>query len=323
MTTTDLAAVVEDTLAKLREAAESGEPDALARLRGMAQGQGAAPAAARAAAAPPAVKPLRVDTDTVPRPNGELYRVRQIGAHHDVAAMRTFREKGLPPLLTGPPGTGKTALVEASYGELLTVQGTGDTDVSDFEGGWVPQPGGGYRWADGPLVRAMEAGLPLLVDEAALVDPKVMAVVYSAMDGRARMTVSTNPDRAEVVAAPGFFVVATTNPDAPGARMGEALLSRFLVQFQVMTDYALANRMGVEMKVCTAARNLQTKVASGDCGWAPQMRELLAYRDVVKVLGRPFALANLVACAPATDRQQVAEVLAKATGESVRELVLE
>jgi hypothetical protein len=52
----------------------------------------------------------------------------------DVEALRTLRAEGVPALLSGPPGTGKTSLVEAAFPDLITVAGDGDTTVGDFVG---------------------------------------------------------------------------------------------------------------------------------------------------------------------------------------------
>jgi hypothetical protein len=43
----------------------------------------------------------------------------------DVEALRTLRAEGVPSLLAGPPGTGKTSLVEAAFPDLITVVGDG------------------------------------------------------------------------------------------------------------------------------------------------------------------------------------------------------
>ena len=102
----------------------------------------------------------------------------------DVAALRRLRAAGIPALLYGPPGTGKTSLVEAAFGDLITVAGDGDTTVADFVGEYTQADGGGYEFVYGPLVTAMTEGRALLIDDATLISPKVLAVVYPAMDGR-------------------------------------------------------------------------------------------------------------------------------------------
>ena len=251
------------------------------------------------------------------RPNGDLYYTRPWGEHTDVAVLRKARDLGAYTLFYGAPGCGKTALVEAAFGDdLYTILGSGDTEVADLVGSYV-DTGSGFRWEDGPLLKAAMEGKPLLIDEVGLIDPKVMSIVYGFMDGRKEYTVTANPERGTVKAQDGFYVVGATNPNAPGVRLSEALLSRFGIQVEMTTDWALAKKLGVPAMIVTAAQNLAKKVATGEAMWAPQFRELLAFRDLEKSFGTSFAVANLMASAPEMDRPLVAEVLQRVLGEAV------
>jgi MoxR-like ATPase len=310
----------------MEEAGASGAAAAMQALRERtSMPAGAAPSAGAPAAT---VTPtgLSVGAKSVTRPNGQVYLVRKLGLHDDVAALRKAREDGIPALLYGPPGTGKTAMIEAAYAEagssemVHTVQGTGDTDVMDFVGNYVQLPDGRYHWVDGPMLRAMEAGEVLYVDEAPLIDPKVMPVCYSVMDGRGEYEVTQNPSRGIVTAQPGFYVIASCNPNAPGARMSEALLSRFGLQFKVTTDYGLARTLGVPSKVVGAALNLAKKHENNEMSWSPQLRELLDYVKVEKAFGPEVAIRNLISIAPERDRDAVAGALTMAFAKPVEEL---
>jgi hypothetical protein len=152
----------------------------------------------------------------VPRPNGELYFPRRLAGGTDIDVLRRLREKHIPVLLYGPPGTGKTAMVEAAYPDLLTVAGTGDTIVEDFLGNFIPLPDGTYEFVYGPLVQAMREGRALLVDDATLIPPKVLAVLYPAMDGR----------RTGSTSSPGTTPACTARSSPKRWRRGSTCTSR-------------------------------------------------------------------------------------------------
>jgi nitric oxide reductase NorQ protein len=257
--------------------------------------------------------------DKYPRPNGQDYYSRSWGEHSDIEVLRKARTLKQFILLYGSPGCGKTALVEGAFpDELETIIGTGDTEVSDFVGSYVQTPSGGFEWIDGPLTRAVEQGKVLLIDEVGLIDPKVLSLVYGLMDGRDELTITQNPERGTIKAKSGFYVIGATNPNAIGVRLSEALLSRFSIQTEMTTDWALAKKLGVPAPAVTASQNLSKKQQTGEISWSPQFRELLAFRDVAKTFGTAWAVSNLVACSPENDRAVVADVFTRVFGEEVK-----
>ncbi|MBQ1050824.1 AAA family ATPase [Micromonospora sp. C51] len=257
----------------------------------------------------------------VRRPNGTLYHPRRLGKGWDVEELRRLRTQQVPVLLYGPPGTGKTAMVEAAFPDLLTVAGTGDTVVDDFLGSYTPIPGGGYEFVHGPLVTAMRDGRVLLVDDATLVPPRVLAVLYPAMDGRGVITIPAHGNET-VQAADGFYIVAGHNPGVHGAVLTEALASRFTVHLHVTTDWDLARHLGVPKPVVAAAIDLNADLTAGKTVWAPQLRELLGFVTVRDQLGMAAALANLAGIAPEDARDDVTVALSRHTGTPVTALAL-
>ncbi len=271
----------------------------------------AAPAPVPSPAPEPAFTPKPAAAGPVTRPNGQVYQPRALADMPDVEALRKLRAEGVPALLYGPPGTGKTSLIEAAFPDLITVVGDGDTTAADLVGEYTQNPDGTFTFVYGPLIRAMQEGRVLFIDDATLISPAVLAVAYPAMDGRREITVKAHKGET-VKAADGFYVVAGHNPGVHGAILTEALSSRFSVQVRVSTDFDLAHALKIDPRAIRAARDLAARQASGEIGWAPQLRELLAYAKVAGILGEAAAIANLVGIAPEEDRDVVADAVARA-----------
>jgi MoxR-like ATPase len=129
-----------------------------------------------------------------------------------------------------------------------------------------------------------------------------------------------NPDRGTIKVHENFYVVSATNPNAPGVRLSEALLSRFQLQVELTTDYALAKKLGVPATMVSVAQNLykRTQGETAEISWSPQMRELLGFRDTSEIFGTEFAISNLIASAPEMDRDVVVDVISRAYGSEYK-----
>ena len=289
------------------------------------------PPSAQAGPRPRAGRPRRAGRGTLARPQAGLYPQAGCGrpGHPPERAGLPAEVAGRHARCRGPAQAARSrgagpAVRAARYREdladrgrlprdLITVAGDGDTTAADLVGEYTQKPDGTFEFIYGPLIRAMQEGRVLFIDDATLISPAVLAVAYPAMDGRREITVKAH--KGEIItAADGFYVYAGHNPGVHGAILTEALSSRFSVQVRVSTDYDLAHALKIDSRAIKAARDLAARQASGEIGWAPQLRELLAYAKVAAILGENAAIANLAGIAPEEDRDAVAEAVAKAFG---------
>jgi len=290
--------------------------EALARFRA---GEAIDPAPPVAAPAPPPTATGPTRRVAFPRHNGEPYYARSVpGADHDVDMLRRSRGatllENLYILYYGLPGTGKSSVFEAAFPDLITVTCSRDTDMDSFWGTWVQMPDGTYEWVYGPVAVAAMEGRPVLLDEIAVAPPQVLTDLHESMDGRGTMRIKTNPKLPVIQIRDGFWMGGACNPDAPGADMSDALLSRFDIHIEGTTDYDLAEEVGVPKKFVKVARNLMEKRVANKELYVHQMRELMAAKRMAERFGTEMAVANFVGVAPVADRVVVADVVSRVFG---------
>ena len=145
-----------------------------------------------------------------------------------------------PMYVAGLSGNGKTMMIEQacamSNREYVRVQVTPETDEDDLIGGFRLL-NGETVFAKGPVIKAMEAGAILLIDEIDRGSNKLMCL-QGVLEGKPVLIKKTG----EVVQpAPGFNVIATANTKGQGDENGrfiaatiidEAFLERFNITLE-------------------------------------------------------------------------------------------
>ena len=145
-----------------------------------------------------------------------------------------------PVYLTGLSGNGKTMMVEQACAEsgreYIRVQITPETDEDDLIGGFR-LVNGETIFSKGPVIKAMEAGAILLVDEIDRGSNKLMAL-QGVLEGKPVLIKKTGE---LVTPAAGFNIIATSNTKGKGSEDGrfiaatiidEAFLERFTITME-------------------------------------------------------------------------------------------
>ncbi|KAK5956684.1 AAA ATPase midasin [Knufia fluminis] len=154
--------------------------------------------------------------------------------------MRTVRalQTSRPLLLEGNPGVGKTAIVSSLARlcgrPLSRVNLSDQTDLMDLFGADAPAEGeglGNFIWRDGPLLRAMQAGHWVLLDEMNLASQSVLEGLNACLDHRQEVYIA-ELDRT-FKCHPDFTLFATQNPHHQGGGR-KGLPASFVNRFTVV-----------------------------------------------------------------------------------------
>lgn len=173
-----------------------------------------------------------------------------------------------PIYITGLSGNGKTFSVEQACAqtnrEVIRVNFTVETDEDDLIGGFR-LVAGETKFFKGPVIKAMELGAVLLLDEIDLANPAKIMCLQSILEGKGYFIKKTGE---YVNPAKGFTVVATGNTKGKGSEdgrfigtnvMNEAFLERFPIT--VEQEYP---SVAVEKKILRMVFNDLDIVETGD-----------------------------------------------------------
>jgi MoxR-like ATPase len=185
------------------------------------------------------VKPLRVEefkSSYVPVIDPNFVKW---GAYKDILKI-IKTEFFYPIFVTGLSGNGKTMMVEQAAAnakrEFIRVQISPETDQDDLIGGFRLVDGDTV-FEKGPIVKAMELGAILLIDEIDRGSNKIMAL-QGVLEGKPIVIKKTGE---LIEPKPGFNVIATANTKGQGSESGkfsaatiidEAFLERFAITIE-------------------------------------------------------------------------------------------
>jgi len=133
---------------------------------------------------------------------------------NEVEMFEAAWRRGLPLMLKGPTGCGKTRLVEHMAHRLgvglHSVSCHEDMTASDLLGRFL-LVGGDTSWVDGPLTRAVRKGGICYLDEIVEARPDAIVAIHSVADHRRELSLE-RLGGTTIKATPGFLLVVSYNP---------------------------------------------------------------------------------------------------------------
>lgn len=133
--------------------------------------------------------------------------------HNEVEVFERCFKNGLPLMIKGPTGCGKSQLVEFMADRLkrplIKVACNEDTNASDLLGRFLIR-GGETVWQDGPVSRAVRSSAILYLDEIAEAREDVVVALHPLTDHRRSIFLDKINETLE--ADRDFMVVASYNP---------------------------------------------------------------------------------------------------------------
>ncbi|MDP3763980.1 MAG: AAA family ATPase, partial [bacterium] len=137
-------------------------------------------------------------------------------------------------LLVGPTGGGKTAMVKhlaqrvGAHLEIIDLDG--QTDTAQLVGHFAPADSGKktFEWIPGVLIKAMQEGWWILLDEINLAEPEIIERINSILDDDQFLIISEHENE-EVRVHPNFRLFAAMNPSMYAGRkvLSLAMLNKF------------------------------------------------------------------------------------------------
>lgn len=146
----------------------------------------------------------------------------------EITRFEAAAQRGLPVLLKGPTGCGKTRFVEHMAWRLnrplVTVACHEDLSAADLVGRWLLD-GDGTRWQDGPLTLAARHGAICYLDELVEARADTTVLIHPLTDTRRVLPLAACND--VVPAHAHFLLVVSYNPSPLAREMKPSTRQRF------------------------------------------------------------------------------------------------
>jgi len=200
-----------------------------------------------------------------------------------------------PIFISGMSGNGKTFMVEQaasrSNTKMIRIQLSKETDEDDLMGGFR-LINGETKFIKGPVLRAMELGALLLLDEADRADPGKIMCLQGVLEGKPYFVKKTG----EVVyAQTGFNIIVTANTKGKGSEDGryvsatmldDAWLERFPITIEQQFPNATVERKILNLYFADNRQMIEdeSKFVDKLIMWAEVIRKTFAENAIDEVI---------------------------------------
>lgn len=246
------------------------------------------------------------------------YISRDIDGVKDLDIIDGARRMGRNVLIEGPTGSAKTTLVMAAAARaglpVVNIPCNGAAEPRIFIGGWTPQPDGTFDFVPGDLIKAVQHGGIIYLDEVNMMPPKIAVYLHALLDSRRAISIpdaSGSSFPTELIAHPDCQVIATMNRNYHGTRpLNQAFRNRFAIKLSFPYLAEVEEKLVPSASLLSLATALRTRFDVGDLTTPVSTNMLLEFVEFSKddAFGLDFATTNFInAFSP--DEQPVAREL--------------
>ena len=234
-----------------------------------------------------------------PNERGERHAPKSGHAHPCFSDLVNRIKTGLPTMLVGAAGTGKTFIAEqvAEYLDrpFATISCSGGMSESQLTGRLLPIGEGGLKFEYVPteLVRMVRDGGLFLADEFDAADPNV-ALVLNQLSANRRLVLPNNPSEPTIKAHEDFVIIFSSNTFGTGAdreyvgrnQMDAATLDRTRMGTVVVEyDNGLEKKLVKNAELRKAFQGIRRKAAAARLRRVISMRALINANSLVEECG--------------------------------------
>ena len=247
------------------------------------------------------------------------YVSREIHGVSDLEIIDRARTGKHNVLIEGPTGSAKTSLVFAAGAKaglpVVTVPCNGAAEPRTFIGGWTPQPDGSFDFVAGDLVKVVEHGGIIYLDEVNMLPPKIAAFLHGLLDRRRTITIpeangSSFPT--EMRAHENCQVIAAYNAGYQGTRpLNEAFKNRFGFKISFPYTREVEKELVTSSSLMGLADSLRLRHDIGDITTPVSTNMLLEFEEFAydDALGFDFAVGNFINAFSKDEQAIVTEVM--------------